>query len=83
MYEAVYALESLGKFLSFEQAFRILYRRIKSEPPLSWQVLETATWIKEDSARVPIRFCDARDIACKLGLLKDGKLVEDVKDECL
>jgi len=79
MYEAVFALESLGSFSLFEEAFKALYHKIKSEPNLSLQVLETATWIREESSKVPIMFYDARDMACNLGLLKDGKLVEEVK----
>jgi len=77
MYEAVFALESLGRFLHFEEAFKALYYKIESESNLSLQVLETATWIKEESSELPIMFYDARDLACKLGLLKYGKLVEE------
>ena len=81
MFEATYQLKSLGKFQTFVEAFKVIYDTIndaiKLNEPLSWQVLETTTWIESDSdnAISPIMFYEARDKMCREGYLVNGKWV--------
>ena len=78
MFEATYQLKSLGSFLTFAEAFKAIYDAIRLDKQLSWQVLETTTWIESDAALCisPIMFYEARDRMCKEGYLVDGKWVK-------
>jgi hypothetical protein len=88
MYESTYALETIGTFNTFEEAFAAIYHRLKTDlegSGMSYQLLETSIWIKNTNMSWipgnplnPIFFYDARDKACNIGLLKDGVLQEDV-----
>ena len=87
MYELTYALQKVGSFKTFEEAFVALYRRLKKDlegPGMSYQLLETAIWIESPKSMGPIMFYDARDSACRRGLLVNGELNKDhwaVKNE--
>ena len=76
-WECCYGLNDVTLHETFEDAFRELYRRVKEEMDngtLSIQLLETACWIKSPDSKWPLMFYDARDRACRSGLLKDGKI---------
>lgn len=63
---------------SFEAAFRALYAKAKEPGAVGgWQVLETCIWIKPPGKCLPLSFYRARDRACDMGLLVDGKLVPE------
>lgn len=74
MFEATYQLKSLGKFPTFAEAFKVIYDAIKSDEHLSWQILETTTWIESDEA-LPTMFYEARDRMCREGYLVNGQWV--------
>lgn len=83
MYELTYGLQTIGKYKTFEDAFIALYNRLNKDmegPGMSWQLLETAVWIMEPGEDLPTMFYDARDRACRMGLIKDGKLNPDYKE---
>lgn len=64
---------------SFKEAFKKLYKEttdMMKNSGLTWQVLETAIWIKDPKEKEPMMFYEARDKACRDGLVKDGKLTE-------
>lgn len=74
-WNAVYNLEEIGCFSTFKEAFMAIYHAIKKEPVLSVQLLETAAWIMADGQNAhPIYFYDAKDLACEMGILVNGKL---------
>jgi hypothetical protein len=82
MYELTYALQTIGNYKTFEEAFIALYNRLTKDmegPGMSWQLLETAVWIMEPGEDLPTMFYEARDRACRMGLLKDGSLNPDYK----
>lgn len=63
---------------TFKEAFTDMFKWVDDllqKGQMSYQVLETAIWIEVTSGQ-PIMFYDARDLACEMGILKDGKLVE-------
>jgi hypothetical protein len=86
MYQAVYGLNTIGEFHSFEEAFAAIYHRLNEDmkaEQMSYQFLETTIWIENKMMMPvppinPIFFYDARDKAVNIGLLQDGKLQEDV-----
>lgn len=67
---------------SYAEAFRDMYNYIEDalkEEGLSFQVLETALWIEcNNIPERPLDWYMARDVAYELGIMKDGKLVEEV-----
>jgi len=76
-WKVTFAMKEIGCFDTFKDAFVALYCAIKKESSLTYQLLETATWIISDVPQaVPIYFYDARDMAYNMGILKDGKLVD-------
>ena len=76
MFEATYQLKSLGKFSTFAEAFKAIYDAVKSDEQLSWQILESTTWIESDEAPSrPTMFYEARDRMCQEGYLVNGKWV--------
>ena len=77
MFEATYQLKSLGKFSTFAEAFKAIYDAVKSDEQLSWQILESTTWIESDAALcvLPTMFYEAKDRMCKEGYLVNGKWV--------
>lgn len=77
MYKAVYAMNTLGWFDTLPEAFKVIYDAIKKEENISWQVLDTATWIKNDVSLIPLTFYEARDIMCEQGYLVDGHWVDN------
>lgn len=82
MFELVYNMQRVGKYKNFVSAFTELYKRLSSdlEKGTSWQLVETAIWIQEDG-KTPMMFYEARDKACIIGLLIDGKLNEKMVEE--
>ena len=77
-FEVVINLKTVGKYPTFDEAFKVFYTTInnmikRNSMPL--QLLETACWI-EPSNSLPYLFYEARDKAYEKGLLKDGKLVD-------
>lgn len=77
-WKAVYNLEEIGCFDTFEKAFTAIYHTIKKEEVLTWQLLETTIWLISDKpTAAPIFFYEARDMACQMGILKDGKLTKE------
>jgi hypothetical protein len=71
-------LEPDQEFDTFEDAYKAMYHWVNKrldENGLSYQVLETAIWI-ETPNRV-LYFHDANNIAHDIGLMKNGKLVEN------
>lgn len=80
MYKLTYVLEKAGEYKTFEEAFTELYRRLNIDlenDNMSYQVLETMIWIEVPNSMSPMLFYDARDHACRIGLLKDGKINPD------
>jgi len=75
MFKLIYNLEETGEFDTFEETFADLYKRLTDDiqTGMSWQLLETAIWIEAPSGE-PMMFYEARDCACKTGLLIDGQL---------
>jgi hypothetical protein len=57
---------------AFKEMFEWVMQQVKGGA-LCYQVLETSIWIEMPNRR-PLYFYDARDIACKEGILVDGKL---------
>ncbi len=77
-WKAIYNLEEIGCFDTFKEAFTAIYNAIKKEPTLSVQLLETTIWIIADGINAnPIFFYDAKDLACEMGILIDGKLIKE------
>jgi hypothetical protein len=74
-YEAVYAMKSLGWHETFAGAFKALYDAVqddlKHNRPMTDMILDRATWVL--TPKGPLMFYDARDRACKDGLLVKGK----------
>ena len=83
MFELTYGLEMVGSYKSFSKTFMELYKRLNSDlkEGMSWQFLETTIWIKKVGTTSPIMFHEARDRACRIGLLIDGKINPNYKDE--
>lgn len=88
MYKLTYALKKVGDYDTFEEAFIKLFELLTADlkpegPGMSYQLLETAIWIEEPDVMAwsgkPTMFYEARDKACKMGLLKDGDLNPDYK----
>lgn len=78
MFKLTFNLQELEKnYNTFEEAFADLYYMVKEsiKEGTSWQVLETMHWIEDTNLpRKPIMFYDARDRACDMGILVNGKL---------
>lgn len=65
---------------SFEEAFKKLYELLtdllnNKKQQLSIQALDTIVWIHNNKTQEHFNFYQARDLAYKLNLMKDGKLV--------
>jgi hypothetical protein len=75
MFKLTYLMEEIGEYATFDAAFRTLYQLLVADMKkgISWQVVETAIWIQRENSS-PIYFYDARDMARRSGLLKEGKL---------
>ena len=70
MVEAVFSMETIGTYPTVEIATGVLMRRVKDEVAaggMSWQILETACWVKDDANALPLMFPDARDLAIDAG----------------
>lgn len=83
MFELVYNISKVGKFDTFVEAFIKLYELLSKdleETGTAWQLVETSIWIQEGS-KDPMMFYDARDYACEIGLLINGKLNEKMVEE--
>ena len=84
MYKVVYGMQKYGNYETFEEAFAKLYRILKKDIEagnMSWQVLETAVWIETPKRPIPMYFYEARDHACDIGLLIDGKLNKEMLEK--
>lgn len=76
-WKAVYNLKEIGCFDTFKAAFTAIYYAIRNEANLTYQLLETAVWIKADTLIAhPIYFYDAKDLACEMGILVNGELIK-------
>lgn len=78
MWTATVNLVDGKPFGTFREAFidfhaRIIERLDKNE--MSLHLLETACWIRKEHGR-PLMFVEAKDIACEMGLLVGGCLVD-------
>lgn len=82
MFELTYGLEKVGIYESFSKSFIELYKRLNVdlEKGMAWQTLETTIWIVKKGTNHPIMFYEARDKACNIGLLVDGKINPDFKN---
>ena len=80
--ELTYQLSKVGDFDTFPDAFTKLYHMLTKdlEKGTSYQMIETTIWIHPEGWPTPIPFYEARDIACWMGLLKDGELNPDFVD---
>lgn len=70
----------LGKFDNFKDAMSAVFDEvfIVTEKNMSYQILETATWVVSDhEGDLPIMFYTLRDIACDLGFIKDGRWTKE------
>lgn len=59
---------------TFKEAFADMYNWVENQLDnggMSYQVLETAIWIKTPSG-TPLMFYDARDLAISEGIMKSG-----------
>lgn len=82
-------MDSIGEYSNFIDAFTEMYNQIKKfmTEGYSWQALETTNWIEitDDKSEIMVGVMDfyhARDYACKIGLLTNGKLTpENVKNK--
>jgi hypothetical protein len=76
-------VEEVGIYLNFVDAFTEMYKRVRKclEEGYSWQALETMNWIEvtneEDVIVSVMEFYNARDFACNIGLLTNGKLTPE------
>jgi hypothetical protein len=79
MFKLVYSMEPCGEFPTFEEAFIELYKRLSKdlEEGTSCLLVEQTIWIEEDNEG-PMMFYEARDYACNIGLLVNGKLNEEM-----
>ena len=77
-FTAVFAMETVGSYNTFPEAFKVIYDKItllfSEGKKLSWQVLETTVWI-ETPEQIPVYFPEARDRMCQVGYLVNGKWV--------
>ncbi len=74
-----------GPFRTYAEAFANFFPRVTAmvSRGTSYQLLETACWIEGDFGprRIPLMFCDARDLAYDLGVLVgDGELQDPTPD---
>ena len=84
MYKLTYGLTKVGEFKTFEAAFIDLFDRINADfdsEGMSWQFLETMIWIETPERDIPTFFYEARDTACTIGLLVDGKIPDEKRKE--
>lgn len=78
MYKLTYSLNKVGEYKTLEETFVELYHRLQKDMDnMSYQFLETAIWIEIPGQLLPMMFYDARDHACRCGLLINGKLNEN------
>ena len=76
MWEAICLMDTLGEFELFQNAFKAIYDRLKSEV-FSEEVMNDSTWIISTGANAhPIYFWDAKDIMCNMGYLVNGKWID-------
>jgi len=83
MFELTYGLEKFEPHKTFAEAFIELYKKltVDLEKGTSWQMIETTIWIHEEGKELPYFFYDARDMACDMELLIDGKINLEYKHE--
>ena len=83
MFELTYGLEKFEPHKTFGEAFIELHKKLTAdlEKGISWQMIETTIWILEEGTNFPEMFYEARDRACKIGLLIDGKINLEYKHE--
>ena len=75
----VFVCEEIGKYETFEEAFKVFYKCVKHmvEGGVAWQVLESYCWMKSSGPGLPLMWYDARDEAYDMGLMTDGQLTEE------
>ncbi len=86
MFEAIVGLKNLGKFSSFNEAFTTFGEKIKEAigngTTVQW--LESTNFlVQNDTSGAEVGFMtfyEARDFACKIGLLDGGRLQENVAE---
>lgn len=82
MFKVVVAMEEIGTFESFGEAFKVFFEKVKefiAKEGATYRVLETACWIKYEE--VPMYVYDARDLAYKVGILQGkGQLTEPLPE---
>ncbi len=80
MYKLTIELKEVGEYKTFSEAFRELYERVKKmlKDGMALFTLEQTIFIETeiDGIKCPLGFYDARDLACEIGLLENGKLQE-------
>jgi len=76
MFTATYQLKEIGTFETLAKAFKVIYDAIKAEKVLSWQILETTIWIKEDEDPIPYSFYEARNLMYQVGHLVNGEWID-------
>ncbi|MBI2058061.1 MAG: hypothetical protein HYT63_03745 [Candidatus Yanofskybacteria bacterium] len=77
MFKVVVAMEDVGTFKNFGEAFKVFFDKVKElvGQGASLNVLETTCWI--EYSKIQMYFYDARDLAYKVGILKGkGELVD-------
>ena len=67
-----------GTYDTFKQALKALFDEVKTRlnSGLSYQLLETTSWIENTNTGDVRYFYDARDMGYFLGIVADGNVVE-------
>jgi hypothetical protein len=81
MYKLTYGMVMVFEAPSFQEVFINLYDRLQEDlkqDNMSYQFLESTVWIEKDSS--PMYFYDARDLACGLGILVNGKIPNEIRE---
>ncbi|MDD5146119.1 MAG: hypothetical protein PHF44_04735 [Candidatus Pacebacteria bacterium] len=81
MFKVTIEGKEVGDFDTFIEAFKTFFDKVKEiiDRGTPWQMLETACWI-ECNGKNPIGFYAVKNLAYAIGLLKDGKLQDSVRE---
>jgi len=87
MYKLVIAMEDVGTFKTFPEAFREFFKKVREmiATGTSYQILETTCWIERHSlerigsnrgfnTKSTLYFNGVKDLAYKIGLMKEMKI---------
>lgn len=86
MFQVLVSLNELGTFESFNEAFKLFWKKIREvvrEKGASYQWLETSNFIvlKKGDIEHPVGFYDAKDFAYEIGLLAgNGEIQENANE---